>query len=143
MTIYTDAGFRTRQMWDKNEKEGVLCVAIEKNGKVEIKEKKDFVPYQEGLKQYNNIFELKAVLFALEILAKEKYEEVKIITDSTTIRGWVKNGTGSEKFLPTPLHVSLFQELRLLKALFRNVEIEWQPREYNLAGQYIERVYGL
>ena len=135
MFIYTDAGYSWRKYEKKKKKKGIICfVDSEKmvpNFKVlEVQE-------QEGLRQYNNIFELLAVIWALKNYAGKK-KEIKIITDSTTIKSWFYDMELEGK---TKLHLERFIQLQALKGKFSVCEIEWQPREKNLAGIFLEKYY--
>jgi len=126
-SIYTDAGFsmNTRK----------ACMA-RKIGDKEVEVMKDIeVPYIKGLKQYTNLMELKAVLWALENAPTK--EKVYLFTDSKTIVSWVnrrKNNLGDF----SSFHKETKDRIDKIKKSLKGFHISWVSRESNLAGKALE-----
>jgi len=116
-----------------------MIVATDGDGNIII-EKKLLPEKMRGIvhkKITSNVAELEAVRFLLRKLKKIK-QPVKIVTDSQLVEHWLNYKYGTKY---GHLAVIILKCLVLMSKM--DVEIEWQPREKNLAGVYIESRYGI
>lgn len=130
MTIYTDAG--TKRNGQKGKQETIIVVA-DNQGKV---------LFEKQIGDYtNNEGEILAIIAAL----KNVYpmQSIKIKSDSQIAVNWTKRGKNKKKSKRlTGRHFSFINTAHTLLYL-SNSDIEWIPREQNLAGHYIENKFKL
>jgi ribonuclease HI len=89
----------------------------------------------------NNIAEFLALKDALKWCIQNKIKEIRIITDSKNTTYWFKKlKKGKQNNYKLVLQIR--KEIMKLKKQVK-VNLEWQPRETNLAGIYIENKYKL
>ncbi len=90
----------------------------------------------------NNIAELMAVRDALVLAASMAIGSIVVRTDSRNNFAWVLG----RKLGPKLNDRTAVERVRATIAELRttvSLRLEWVPREQNLAGQYIEKTYGL
>ena len=128
MKIFCDGSFN----WKSKEKKGKIAFKIGKK-KVQIKE----VELEEvfGLKQYSNLFELKAVL---ESLKETKAKKICLFTDSQIIYWWITKKRNLSEF--SEVHQEIQKEIIKRIERLKSFSINWIPREKNLAGIKLEEV---
>ena len=131
--LYVDGGCSGNSQEDLTQR-AMRAVVTDENGAMLVDK------YKEG--GSNNIAELWAVLEALQWAEKEGIEKVQIITDSRNNISWAtkfKFGKGVNDPRQTQqLMDSIFKLRDKVK-----YEMVWVGRDHNLAGQYIESIYGL
>ena len=129
MIIYTDAGTKNNGKFGFQETRIVIC---DSGGKVIHEEVIGDFTSNEG--------EVKAMIWAMKNLfpPKNEKEKLKIRSDSQLAVYWAigKFKTGIDRLVP------LVKQVRLL-TIQTDTKLEWIPREFNLAGHYIEEKYGL
>ena len=133
MTIYTDGGCSGNGQKDLSKRK-MIAVATDDTGKVLIEKK------QNG--GSNNIAELLAVKEALMWCFNHNIKDVKIITDSKNTLSWVFKPKVGKKINDRDLVLNLKTAIYALTKDIK-LKMEWLPREYNLAGHYIESRYQL
>ncbi len=127
--IYTDGSY----CWKNNiRKIGKIAYKIG-NKKVQVKEIE--MPEVENLKQYSNLFELKAII---EALKETKAKKVLLFTDSQVVYWWVKRRENDLGRI-SQLHYELKNQVDKLQDKIK-FEIRWIPRDKNLAGIFLENL---
>jgi len=132
--IYTDAGFAWKSNVGNKTKNGRVAWKIGR-GKFHIKIVE--IPEIKGLIQYGNLYELIAIMIAIE---KTQAKNVLIITDSKVAMGWVKRrhnnlGQFSEE------HYNTKERIEKAKKKFDNFNIEWTARDNNIVGVWLEKKF--
>jgi len=131
--IYTDGGCSGNNQLDISKRQMVAVVTDDK-GNVLVEKK------QEG--GSSNIAELSAVKEALMWCVVNEIKAIRILTDSMNNLKWIHNrkiGKGINS-------VEMVNNLKTIIDACRKdiiMELQWIPREENLAGHYIEAKYNL
>jgi len=129
MIIYTDASYRLIREKKEKIKTGKICFILDNQKPVikilQLKEIK-------GLKQYNNIFELWAVL---EALKATKAKRIEVFTDSQVVYFWLRRGGSLDNSWK---HKQLKDDIEEIKRKL-SFSIQWIPREQNKAGIFLEK----
>ncbi len=132
--IYVDAGFAWKSNIGNERKVGRVAY---KSGRGKFHMRTVTVPEIEGLRQYGNLFELIAVMAAME---KTNAKNVLMITDSKVAMGWAKRkindlGQFSEQ------HFKVKERIDKAKEKFTNFDIKWVPRDENIVGVWLENKF--
>lgn len=112
----------------------MVAVATDDKGKVLVEK------IQEG--GSNNIAELLAVKEALMWCSVRGIKKVEIRTDSRNNLAWVYGKKVGKKINDREMVLNLKTIILALNKSV-NFSLTWIPREYNLAGQYIENKFQL
>lgn len=137
MKFYIDGGCKNSNQKDYN-KRTMVSVVTDEHGEVLREE------WESG--GSNNIAEFKALLLALEYSKENNLEEIRIVTDSRIAIAWFYRSKFNEKRLSRMNNPEYVLELhKSVSKLKKEIDIwiRWEPREGNLAGQYIENKYTL
>src|SRR5262249_4681313 len=131
--LYTDGACSGNDQKDITKRKMIACVS-EFSGDIVVEK------HQEG--GSNNIAELLAVKEALFYAINNGFDEVEIRTDSRNNFSWVLGKKVGK-------HINDRNAVLILKteiaAALKNIKLnlEWTPRESNLAGRYLEQKYAL
>ena len=138
--IYCDASFD----WNSNNTNGENVV----RGKIAIVDdssheriEKIAIGKVEGLKQYNNVFELIAIARAIELANedKDKADSLAIYTDSQVAMYWARAGRIKNASVLTEAHKNTLEYLNRERIKFGGkITFNFIPRDKNLAGKLLE-----
>lgn len=131
--LYTDGGCSGNDQPDTSKRE-MIAVVSDSNGNVLVE-----TQVHDG--GSNNIAELLAVKEALVWATEHGYEAIEIRTDSRNNLAWVAGRIGN-KLNDRGAVLDLYESINRLRERVQ-VDLVWIPRDANLAGHYIEAVYGL
>jgi len=138
--IYCDASFD----WNSTNTNGENVV----RGKIAIVDdssheriEKIAIGKVEGLKQYNNVFELIAIARAIELANedKDKADSLAIYTDSQVAMYWARAGRIKNASVLTEAHKNTLEYLNRERIKFGGkITFNFIPRDKNLAGKLLE-----
>ncbi len=132
MKLYIDGGCSMSNQKDLS-KRNMVSVVTDEDGEVLVEKQ------EKG--GSNNIAEFLALKEALKYCVRKGIDRITIITDSRNNTFWFKKlKRGKQNDFER-----VFRIRRKINKLKKGIEINliWEPRETNLAGQYIEDFYNL
>ncbi len=133
-TVWTDAGYAIKSNIGNKVKVGRVAWKIGR-GKFHVKTVK--VPEIEGLTNYSNLMELIGVMVALEATQSKN---ILIITDSKIAMAWTKRKHNDLRQF-SEQHYKTKERIDKAKKKFDNFNIKWVPRESNIAGIELEKMF--
>jgi len=139
MILYTDGGCTNNDQKDISKRDMVSVVSNECG---------DIVAEVNTHGGSNNLAELIAVEYALDYALQSRASSLHIISDSRTAISQFhkdeskRNLKSIRKMNDYEQYIGIKRRIDRMK-LYLDVEIEWRPREDNLAGHYIEEKYCL
>ena len=130
--LYTDGGCSLNDQPDASKRQ-MIAVVSDSNGNVLME--------TEAHGGSNNIAELLAVKEALVWATEHGYDAIEIRTDSRNNLAWIAGRIGT-RLNDRDAVLALYESINRLRERVQ-VDLVWIPRAVNLAGQYVEAVYGL
>lgn len=134
-TYYIDGGCSANNQTDQTKR---VMVSVVTNDLGDVELECEYVGFGS-----NNIAEFMTLRSAIDIAIAEQYDSVKILTDSKNNIAWFNKKGHKFKKINDPILVSeIKQDIDKSKEEIE-IELEWIPRDDNLAGHVIEEKHSL